>query len=202
MNYQNKIALLAALLVALAGCAESTDAEFVKLKTEVPPITGGFSYKQYVVANPGDTEVLGDEGVFYISPSMFTDDQLKHIGESESGNSALRAADGTLAEGRLNMCFSAMAHGTEKAASAGMYSRLVVTWAHKYQGGIGFTLYSWPDAWYGWSLKGSGAEVFAEDPSVQHDFGWQSTRIELMPDPSVTLDTCLHYHDAAVTSNH
>jgi hypothetical protein len=187
-------AFVFSLLLALVACAETPEEQFARLRNETPSVTGGFTYKQYVVVNPGDPEVLGDEGVLYISPLMFTDEQLKQIGQTEAGKTALESASYSPADGLLNMCFSAQPRDKGKAGHAGGYSKFVITWAHHMkEGGVGFTLYSWPDAWYTWDLKKTGTQVVAEDPSVQHDFGWQSSRIALTPDPSVDLEKCLNY---------
>jgi hypothetical protein len=185
------------LLLGLVACSTDPDAGYdkviAKLRKQTPQVTGGFTYKQFVVANPGDPEVLGDEGVLYISPTMFTDEQLKHIGETQSGKEALEIASSSLANGLLNMCFSAQSRNDGKAGSGGDYSRLVITWAHKVKDQIEFELYAWPDAWYDWSLMKSRNQVIAKDPGTQHDFGWQSTRIVLTPDSSVDLNKCLSY---------
>ena len=184
----------------LTACAETPDEQYARLKTQVPAVTGGFTYKQYVVVNPGDPEVLGDEGVLYISPIMFTGVQLKRVGQTEVGKTALEMASYSPADGLLNMCFSARVVAKDRAGDGGGYAGLVITWAHHTkEGGVGFTLYSWPDAWYVWELKKTGSQVVAEDPSVQHDFGWQSSRIVLTPDSNVDLDKCLNYSRGLTT---
>ena len=79
------------LLSFLSACVSDDDKRLAEKRAAVPPINGGFTFKQYVTVGPGDKEVLGDEGVFYISPTMLTDEQLSQISQSEQGKQIGRA---------------------------------------------------------------------------------------------------------------
>src|SRR5579859_885803 len=114
------ITILFLTAILLAACAETPDEQYAKLRKQVPSVTGGFTYKQYVVVKPGDSEVLGDEGVLYISPTMFTESQLQRIGATELGKDELENARYSVADGLLNMCFSARPVDKGKPGSAAM----------------------------------------------------------------------------------
>ena len=58
---QKLIVLTGIVALALSACAkEDDDAWLKKARAEVPPINGGFTFKIYGVASPGDKEVLAN----------------------------------------------------------------------------------------------------------------------------------------------
>lgn len=185
------------MLAALSACATDEDKRIAELRAAVPPISGGFTFKQYVTVKPGDKEVLGDEGVFYISPTMFTDEQLSNISQSERGKQAAHPDEVANYFHLINTCFSAVSRypGDGDAGDAARYLSLVLTSAsaQKDANGIRFRLIAWPDFWYDWRMEPAGTGFAVEDSDTGRAFGWTSSRIVVVRDPSVNLDTCLNY---------
>lgn len=184
-----------ALTLVLSACASDIDRKLAEDRAAVPPINGGFSFKQYVTVKPGDKEVLGDEGVFYISPSVYTDEQIALITGAEPGKSAMFGDEASAYFHLTNTCFSAVSRSSGEAGAAAGYFSLVLTFAYaeKDSKGIKFRLYAWPDFWYDWHIAPSGDGFAVRDSSTEQAFGWSGSRIVVTPDPSVTLDTCLNY---------
>ncbi|MGH8414392.1 MAG: hypothetical protein ACRESX_06665 [Gammaproteobacteria bacterium] len=193
---QKRHLILGVFVLALIACAKDDDKLLVKARVDVPSITGGFTFKQYVVASPGDNEVLGDEGVLYISPKLFTVDERRLILNSPQGNKYKMFGDEVSAYFHLeNACLSSVRESTGKAGDAARYLSLVVTYARtqKDEKSIRLRLYSWPDFWYDWVVKQSGDTYLVVDSSTTQAWGWSSSRIVLIRDPTVTLDTCVRY---------
>ena len=186
------------VLVTLSACATDEDERIAKLRAAVPPINGGFTYKQYVTVNQGDKEVLGVEGVFYISPTMLTDEQLSRIAQSAQGKQASHPDEVANYYHLINTCLSAVSRSPGEAGDAARYLSLVLTSAsaQKDTKGIRFRLIAWPDFWYDWSIEPEGDGFTVEDGDTERAFRWPKSRVVVTRDASVTLDTCLNYHAA------
>lgn len=184
------------LTFALSACRTGEDAWLAKARTAVPPINGGFHFKQYVVLKPSGNEVLGDEGVLFISSTMLTNEELKTIAESPSGKNAHYGDEAATYFHLINTCLSATSRSSGDAAVAAGYLSLVLTRAsaEKNSTGIRFRLYSWPDFWYDWHIKQTGDSFIVDDSSTRQAFGWESSRIELSRDSSVTMKSCVTFN--------
>ena len=188
------IVLAGIVALMLGACAkDDDDAWLKKARAAVPLISGGFTFKIYAIVSPGDKEVLADEGVLYMSPRIFTEEEVRSVAESPQGKRRLVKDQVSADLNLLNTCFSILSRASDEAStSAGSYLALVLTGAgaRKETGGVGFRLYSWPDAWYSWNItETNGNLVVTDSPG----WGWASSRIVLTRDPSVTLETCENF---------
>ncbi|HEY3860241.1 MAG TPA: hypothetical protein VGM47_11625, partial [Gammaproteobacteria bacterium] len=68
--------------VALGDDRDDLRAEAMKMH---PPVTGGYSFKMYGTPEHLGKEILVDEGVFYISPQLFTDAQMTEAADKKYG---------------------------------------------------------------------------------------------------------------------
>ena len=198
---KKRIVYALSMLIALPACATSDDDDakwLAEQRAVVSPINGGFTFKQYVTVKPGDEEVLGDEGVFYISPKMFTDEQLANITQSEPGKHATYGDQAGAYFHLFNTCFSAVPRSSGKTGDAAGYLSLVLTSAgapKDKKGMIRFRLYSWPDFWYDWVIYQSADGFTVDDSDAKQGWGWSNSRVVITRDPTVTLDTCLNYRN-------
>lgn len=188
--------LLASLFIlALPAYSADNDNRLAELRADTPVINGGFRLKQFVVLEPGDKEVLGDEGVLYISPKVFTDQQLANIKKFLHGKNAIYGDPVASALHLANTCISATRKSFGKAGDAAGYLSLVLTDAYnvKNKQGISFKLYSWPDYWYVWKIERTKTGLAVDDSYSHQAWGWWSSRVLLTPDSSVGLDACLNH---------
>ena len=197
---RTRIIFALSFLIALSACASSDDDAkwLAEQRAIISPINGGFTFKQYVIVSSGDKEVLGSEGVFYISPKMFTDEQLANITRSEPGKHLIYGDEATAYFHLFNTCFSAKPVSAGKAGDAARYLSLVLTSAgapKDKKGIIRFRLYSWPDFWYDWVIHQSDDGFTVDDGHAEQGWGWSNSRVVITRDPSVTLDACLYYRN-------
>jgi len=161
----------------------------------IPTITGGFSFKQYVTVKAGDKEVLGDEGVIYISPNVFTTEELANIGRTMFGKHATYGDTAGVYFHQLNTCITAIPQSSGKAGDAAGYLSHVLTTAHneKNTKGIWLRLYTSPDYWYTWHVEPSDHGFVVDDSGAKRAWGWDDSRVVFTRDPSVNLQNCLDY---------
>jgi hypothetical protein len=187
--------LISALAVTFSAHAKSNDEWLAKQRAVIPAISGGFTFKQFVIAKPGDKEVLGDEGVLYISPRMFTDQQLVSIRKSQQGKNVIYG-DPVVANFHLsNTCFSSTRKSPGQAGAAAGYLSLVLAETHNEtnKDGIWLRLYTWPDFWYEWHIERTKQGLVVDDSYARQAWGWTGSLVLLVRDPSVNLNTCLNY---------
>lgn len=187
--------LVCVSLAALAGCA----GDVASLATP-SAFSGGFRFKQYVTVSPGDREVLGDEGVFYVSWDAFTDEQLTHIRQYADWKAAMDAGTSSSLGRPFDVYLSSAPRASGKAADAVGYLSFVMTRVYDAGGVTGLRLHSWPDFWYDWHIAPSNTGYTVYDVGTDHAFGWSASRVVIARDPAVTLDTCLHYRDSVPAS--
>jgi hypothetical protein len=195
-----RLLLLVPLLSTLIACASGSthfkdphEDELQQARVRALPITGGFTFKQYVTPRAGDKEVLGTEGVIYISPTPFTDADYDLIKQNKYGKRALLEdlEIATFVDDRVaDVCIAGVPRDAGQAGEYGRVNRLKISAA--------FTS-NVDGAAERFKVEGikpiflslQGTAVSANGADIGHAYGWSDARLELTRDPSVNLNSCL-----------
>lgn len=174
-----------------------TDDLFAELKTmkelredmKIPPrVTGGYSFKIYVIPREETEEVLAEEGVLYISSTPFTDAQMAEAKQQYGDH----IADSFATENHItNLCFAMNKLGSPLSPMPGR--EVFLNWMGSNNSGGHIRIYSWSDWWEWLSIKKVDGKVSMTEHGGDRGWGWKQSRVEATADLSVNYESCLNY---------
>lgn len=174
-----------------------TDDLFAELKTmkglresmkTPPPVTGGYSFKMYVIPEEATKEVLAEEGVLYVSPTPFTERQIAEAKQRYGED----VADTFTTENHItNLCFAMAEEGPPLSSKPGR--ELFLDWMGGNNTDGRITIYKWTDWWESLLIKNTNGKVSMTEQGGARGWGWKNVRVEAAADQSVTYESCLNY---------
>ena len=170
-------------LSALADDGDDLRAEAMKSH---PPVSGGYAFKMYGTPEQLGQEILVDEGVFYISPELFTDAQMAEANDKKYA--PVHLDELSVYAKSFNICIAMVQH--QRQSTDTPPTQTMMNWL----GNKGYlTIYSWADWWEKWHITAAKGNIAVEDSGSEQGWGLKNERIVAEADPKVNLENCLGY---------